>query len=86
MCRESHLPYSKHFGSVNRILANLCDIDSKSGKTSLDYITDRFLESDAIRLAMSEMRMASGKTKASILSSAAVATEVFGDSSVADQS
>ena len=86
VCRESHLPYSKHFGSVNRILANLCDIDSKSGKTSLDYITDRFLESDAIRLAMSEMRMASDKTKASILSSAAVATEVFGDSSVADQS
>ena len=86
VCRESHLPYSKHLGSVNRILANLCDIDSKTGKTPLDYITDRFLESDAIRLAMSEMRMASDKTKASILSSAAVASEVFGDSNVADQS
>ena len=35
---------------------------------------------------MSEMRMASDKTKASILSSAAVASEVFGDSNVADQS
>ena len=86
VCRESHLPYSKHLGSVNRILANLCDIDSKTGKTALDYITDRFLESDAIRIAMSEMRMASDKTKASILSSAAVASEVFGDSNIADQS
>ncbi|MDO4501422.1 MAG: type IV secretory system conjugative DNA transfer family protein [Erysipelotrichaceae bacterium] len=85
VCRESHLPYSKHLGSVNRILANLSNPDPNTGKSALDNITDRFLPSDIVKLAMSEVRLAPDKTKGSILASASVATEIFGDYSVADQ-
>ena len=85
VCRESHLPYSKHLGSVNRMLANLFVPDEKTGKTEFDAVIDRFSDSDIVKVAMSEVRVAPDKTKGSILASASVATGIFGDYSVADQ-
>ena len=86
VCRESHTPFSRHLGSVNRILATMNVPESaQNPHTDLDTISDRLLDSDQVKLVMSTVRMAPDKTKGSILSSADVATKIFGDYGVVDQ-
>lgn len=82
--RESFSPFSKHLGSIDRMMSNL-SIPDQNGKTDLDRITDRLLKSDTAKLAMSTERIAPDKMKGSILGTADSYTKLFGDYNIVDQ-
>ena len=89
VCRESHIPYSKHLGSAFRIMADLASTpekaNGKSSKAPLDEILDSFKDGDAVRLAQTAQRIAGDKTKASINVSLVSPLQIFADNIVVSQ-
>ena len=83
-CREADLDYSRHLGSVNRILSELIELDEYD-KTGIDYLSDRLVYGDIVRTTLAGFRSTSDKTKTSVLFSANTPLGIFGDFAVVDQ-
>lgn len=88
VCRESHLPYSKHLGSVARIMSMLT-IPKQVGmkeETDLGLIISRYQDDDPIRNAFADSLMSAEKTRSSIYVSANAPISIWGNNNVCDQS
>lgn len=89
VCRESHLDYSKHLGSVARIMSMLTIPKNNGGgkeETDLGLIIQRYQDDDPIRNAFADSLMSAEKTRSSIYVSANAPISIWGNYNVCDQS
>lgn len=88
VCRESHLPYSKHLGSVARVMSMLTvpKLNGQKEETDLGLIISRYQDDDPIRNAFADSLMSAEKTRASIYVSANAPISIWGNYNVCDQS
>ena len=89
VCRESYLPYSKHMGSVRRVMSILGRTEQEQGSstssTKFDKIVERFHFDDLVRAAATDELNAPDRTKASIVVSATAPVSIFDNYEVVDQ-
>lgn len=92
VCRESHIPNSRHLGSVYRVLAEMFpQIEENKGqrnapeKGTWDIIMDNFVSTDAVVDAQTATKIAGDKTRSSILVSTVSPMNLFADEAVISQ-
>lgn len=89
VCRESHIPNTRHLGSVYRILSDMFppleEGRNASTNGTWDYVMEAYDPVDVVNDAQTATKMASSNTRTSVLVSAVTPMALFADESVISQ-